>query len=64
VGGGIDRFPGSDVQQLVRVLLEQFPDVRPVLGFLGTVVEVHAAGPLVDVRNRRSVTPVTRNGQR
>jgi hypothetical protein len=29
------------------VLLEQAAHVGPVLGLLGTVVEVHAVGPLV-----------------
>ena len=38
--------------------------VGPVLGFLGTVVEIHSAGPLVGGGGRRSVSPVPRNGQR
>ena len=46
VAGSIDS-PGRDVQQLAGVLLEQAAHVRPVLGFLGAVVEVHAAVPLV-----------------
>jgi hypothetical protein len=50
MGGRVDRLPGGDVQQFGGVLLEQATYVGPVLGFLGTVVEVHAAGPLVDGR--------------
>ena len=56
VAGSTDS-PGADVQQFAGVLLEQAAHVRPVLGFLGTVVEVHAAGPLVGRADRRSVAP-------
>ena len=41
VGGRVEGLARRDVQQVPGVLLEQTPHVRPVLGFLGTVVEVH-----------------------
>ena len=43
VGGRVDRLPRRDVQQVAGVLLEQAAHVRPVVGLLGGVVEVHAA---------------------
>ena len=61
---GVDALlAGLQVQQLAGVLVEQTTDAGAVGALLGAVVEVHSAAPLL-AGNRRSVTPVTRNGQR